>query len=194
MAASMTAVPFNIVCIRTSWPGQSTNETWRCTLYVTAFPSNSLVIYTSLFIIPWCLSYLIFVWWATRHVGFGSRHIRAVVNLGIRVAKFDCNVLFQFFLVSNSWLTGDSLHDCRFTVSYVANRTNINCGLRKFSFCRAWVRTCREITSGVSAARLDKSKLSLSCFAKPSAAISRVIFGCKIFCSRYKPQVWNNHI
>ncbi len=25
----MTAAPFNMVAMRMSWPGQSTNETWR---------------------------------------------------------------------------------------------------------------------------------------------------------------------
>ena len=33
-AASITAAPLSIVAIRMSWPGQSTNETWRTSSYV----------------------------------------------------------------------------------------------------------------------------------------------------------------
>lgn len=32
-AASITAAPLSIVAMRMSWPGQSTNETWRTTSY-----------------------------------------------------------------------------------------------------------------------------------------------------------------
>ena len=52
-----------------------------------------------------------------------------MVNFSIRVTKFDSNVLFQFLLVSNGRLAGDRLHYGRLSVGYVANRTDVNCGL-----------------------------------------------------------------
>lgn len=40
-AASMTAAPFNMVAMRISCPGQSTNETWRKRCIVPPHPGRS---------------------------------------------------------------------------------------------------------------------------------------------------------
>ena len=55
-------------------------------------------------------------------------------HLSISIAKFDCNISFQFIFETDSVDSRNSFYNCRFPMSYVTNCTYINCGLSADNF------------------------------------------------------------
>ena len=59
----------------------------------------------------------------------GTLGVGAPIDLGIGITQFDCDVTFQFILELDSMDTGDSLHKSGFSVSDMADGTNVDCRL-----------------------------------------------------------------
>ena len=76
------------------------------------------------------------IWFAraARHVTVGPRHSLSFENFGIRVSELDCNVPLQLFFVTNGTLSRNGLNDCRLSMSYVSDCTDINCSLSRFKY------------------------------------------------------------